>query len=387
MNDRRIFDELAATWQSDGPAAVLTELAAYLLATRRYHELFEARKLLVRQQLGLPLLPTDADEALPNAVREDLENGLVDACREVGLLLLRSGRLRDGWHYLRAVGDRTLVQDELSGMQPNDENLDEFLELCVHEGLDIGRGFQSMLQHYGICNSITTFESAMYGRPRRERALGAGLLVDHLHEQLRSAVLSHIERHEGQTPEDASLSDLIASFPWLCENGTYHIDTTHLASVIRLARELDDVALLEKALELSRYGEQLDAALQYPGDEPFEDLYPNSRRYFCALLGEQQDAHVDYFRQRAEATDPREETTLKIETYIDLLARIGRHEAALQEALRLLPEGVQQTGLAPTLLELAASARNFAPLAELTRRRGDAVGFTLCLLKAAAHPA
>ena len=312
---------------------------------------------------------------------------MIDACREVGLLLLRSGRLRDGWHYLRAVGDRGLVQEELSRLEPNEDNLDEFLELCVHEGLDLHRGFQQMLDHYGICNSITTFESAMYGRPRLQRAVGAGLLVQHLYDQLRAGVVSHIERQEGQAPADASLSRLLTDRPWLFENGAYHVDTTHLASVVRFARELDEPQLLQAALELTQYGEQLDPALQYHGDPPFEALYPTSRRYFAALLGEHRNEHLDYFRQRAEATNPREETTLTIETYVELLSRIGRHQDALREALRLLPEGVQQTGRAPSLLELAAAAGDFAPLEELTRRRGDALGFTLCLVQAAAKPA
>ena len=65
MSDHLIFEQLAATWRAAGTAAVLSELANYLRAQQRYHELFEARKLLLRQQLDLPLLSTETDDQLP----------------------------------------------------------------------------------------------------------------------------------------------------------------------------------------------------------------------------------------------------------------------------------------------------------------------------------
>jgi hypothetical protein len=382
MTSDEIFERLSSAWRGAGPAGVLDELAGYLLDGGRYHELFEARKMQLRQQLGLPLWAADGDETLSGEIRQRLEEGLVEACREVGVLLLRAGRLRDGWHYLRAVGDRELVYRELVAQEPSQENLDEYLELCIHEGFDLHRGFELMIRHYGTCNSITTFDSAMYGRPRRQRAIGAGLLVQHLHDELRANVLSHVERQEGQTPRDTTLPGLMHERPWLFAQGTYHVDTTHLASVVRFARDLDDPELVRRSLELALYGQQLDTSLQYPGDEPFEQLYPASCRYFRALLGEERDEQIAFFRQRAEASDPREETTLAIETYIDLLARVGQHARALDEALRLLPEGIQQTGRAPSLWELAEAAGNFAPLQALARQRGDALGFAVSLLKA-----
>jgi hypothetical protein len=384
MTNRPIFDRLSHRLAAAGPKGMLAELAEYLRLEGRYHELFEARKLMVRQQLSLPWLPGAEDDRLPEPTRQALEDGLIAACQEVGLLLLRSGSVREGWHYLRVVGDRALVQHELASLEPTDANVDEFLELWVHEGLDFTRGFHRMLRHYGTCNSITTFESAMYGRSRQDRATGAGLIVEHVYNELRDNVQSHIQRRDGPTAasDNASLPDLWSGRAWLFADGTYHVDTTHLASVVRFARELDDPRLVRLGLELAQYGAQLDPSLQYPGDAPFEQLYPATCRYLEALLGQDQAAHLEYFRERAEAVDPREETTLAIETYIDLLARVGQPGTALHEALRLLPEGVQQTGRAPSLLELATASSQFAPLEQLARQRGDAVGFALCLLQA-----
>jgi hypothetical protein len=383
MNERPIYERLADRLESAGPGAMLTDLADYLIEERRFHELFEVRKLLVRDRLGLAWVPSTPDEPMDEATREKLEEGLVAACREVGLGLLRSGRLRDGWHYLRVVGDRGLVQQELSAIEPQDDNIDEFVELCVHEGLDLPRGFRLLLRHYGTCNSITTFESVMYGRSRSDRAAGAALIVEHLYDELRAGVSNHIQRQEGAAPdENLSLTQLCTGRDWLFAGGAYHVDTTHLASVVRLARDLTEPRLLRLARELADYGSRLEPSLQYPGEPPFEQLYPATSRYLSALLGHDEEAHLEYFRERAEGVNPHEETTQVIEIYIDLLARLGQPQRALEESLRLLPDGVHPTGRAPTLLDLAAASGQFTTVTELARQRKDLVGYALCLLQA-----
>lgn len=377
-----IFEQLDEAHRSGDKRAILKRLIDHLRQHKRFHELFEARKLLIRFELGLPLLYTQQDEALAPDVRDSLEAGLIDACREVGLALLSAGRLRDAWHYLRAVGDRDLIEDAFANVTPTDENLDEFIELCVQEGLDLHRGFQAMLAHYGICNTITTFESAMYGRPRAERAIGARLLVETLYEELVEHVKGHIQREVGTAPPTEDLSELMTTYPNLLEGGAYHVDTTHLASVVRFARDLDSPQDLRLARQLIDYGRLLDPSLQYPGEPPFEDLYVSTGRYIDALLDNDRDDHLLYFRERAEATNPREETTLVIETYIDLLARTGHAREAMQESLRLLPEGIHTTGRAPSLLELAQAAGDYEPLRELSERRKDPLGYAMSLLQA-----
>jgi hypothetical protein len=377
-----IFEQIEEAQIQSGEAGALATLVDYLRQQQRPHELFEALKLQVRQRLGLPLLARDLGDGSDERLRDELETGLLAACREVGLTCWKQGKLRDGWHYLRALADRSLIEQELAKVEPCEENLDEFLELCIHEGLDLKRGFRRLIDHYGTCNAITTFESAMYGRSRADRAIGAALLLHHVYDELRANVRGHIERVEGVLlPEDLNLRELISTREWLFAEGSYHLDTTHLASVVRLARDVSDPPLLRLAHELTEYGRRLANDLQYPGDEPFESLYETSGRYFAALLNQDQDQHLAYFRERAEQVNPRHDTTITIEVYIDLLMRIGRARDALQEALRLLPDDVPQTGRAPALLELAAAAGDYAPLVALAKRRNDPLGFTLSLLK------
>jgi hypothetical protein len=64
------------------------------------------------------------------------------------------------------------------------------------------------------------------------------------------------------------------------------------------------------------------------------------------------------------------------------LARCGRAHDALEESLRLIPEGIQLTGRAPSLFELAAACGDYEPLANLCRRRGDALGYAMSRLRA-----
>lgn len=381
--DQEIFERLQTRLDSEGTTGVLQQLAEYFDSAERFHELFEVRKMQVRNQLGLPLLYTDSGEQLPEVQRQALEDGLVKACREVGLRLLRATKLQEAWHYLRAVGDTEQVKIELGKLEATPDNVDEFIALCVHESLDLERGFQLMLEHYGTCNSITTFDSVMYGRPREHRAVGAKHLVAHLYQELRENVAAHVERQEGEKPDpNAPLSEWIANREWLFAEGGYHIDTTHLSSVVGFARDVSDTHHLELASELARYGERLDASLQYDGNPPFQPLYATSLRYFAALLDQDRTEHVAFFKQQAEATNAREETTMAIEVYIDLLARIGESKQAIDEAMRLLPQDIQQTGHAPSLMELAAAADDFEPVKRLSREREDLLGYALALLRA-----
>jgi hypothetical protein len=151
--------------------------------------------------------------------------------------------------------------------------------------------------------------------------------------------------------------------------------------VVRFARDLEDAESLRLALELTEYGSRLDAQLQYPGDAPFGDFYAAHKLYFSALLGEEIEQAVGYFRKRAEDVDPYEDSTSAIDVYIDLLARLGRQKLAIDESLRLVPENVQTTGQAPTLLDLSEACGSYDQLREICRKRRDVLGYALGLIQ------
>ena len=378
------FEQFQTIFDAEGSAAALNHLGETFQRQKQFHELFEILKMKNRQRLNLPLTYEDRGDELSEADQRQLEDGLMEACRTIGTLLIQDGQLRDGYNYLRPLADGPYIQSLLKEVPVTDDNVDPLIEICFHEGMDVARGMQLMLSHYGICNSITTFESAMYGRPRPERAIGASLLLRHLHDELKQNVTSHIEREEGTPPANAPLSKWMQGRDWLTEDGAYHVDTTHLASVVRLARDLKDDDDLQAALELVAYGSRLDRQLQYPGDPPFEDLYESHRHYFGVLTDRGREAGLEYFREKAEACNAHEETTFAIELYVDLLNRIGRGDEAIEVSLRLIPDGTQTTGFGPSLFDLCRETGDYETLKTVCRSRNDLLGFAMGVLMSAA---
>ena len=171
-------------------------------ARKKYHELFEAKKLLLRHQLGLPLLYTGTGDELEAEKQNALENGLADVCREIGNLLFEDGKLREGWMYLRPVGDEATARKHIVDTEVDDENIDEVVELALREGIAPAYGFSLVLEHYGTCNSITTFDAEMSQHPLEERQQAAGQLVEHLHAELLENVKGDIQNEEGSSPSE-----------------------------------------------------------------------------------------------------------------------------------------------------------------------------------------
>lgn len=287
--------------------------------------------------------------------------------------------------FLRAVGDNTLAAKAMSAIEPNQENLDLLLSLYVHEGVDVGQGTRLSLKMRGTCNTITMLDSVVAMRGRKEQQEAVGALVEHVHGELLANLIADLKRRKPDLipPVEGKIVDWLGLHPGLLRDGTYHLDTTHLASTVRFARVLDDRRVLGLAADLAEYGRQLHAQYQYSSDEPFADLYPMSLAWFRALLGEQVDGALRLFRQKAETLDPQEHGTVAIETYADLLARVGRPSESASFLMRWMPQGMRPFGIAPSLLELAQAAGDFQPMMEHAHHRGDLIGYTAALLQSA----
>src|SRR5688572_24667313 len=123
-----IFDELETQIESGGIGAAFSRLAERLRGERKYHELFDARLMESRHRLGLPVILTASLDDLPEPERTEVEQAYLDACREVGNLLLAEGRIREAWMYLRPVGDKAAVAAALEKIPPGAENFEEIIE-------------------------------------------------------------------------------------------------------------------------------------------------------------------------------------------------------------------------------------------------------------------
>jgi hypothetical protein len=375
-----IFEQLSKEYESGGIAAALAAAESQLRSEKRYHELFEILKMRSRQSLGLPLLH-EPDRDVSDEAQRSLEDGLLSSCRDVGFALLGEGQIQDSWVYLRHLDENEVVLKELQKLDVTEENLEQVLGLLLHEGLDCEAGYAMVLEHHGTCNAITTMQQALYNRSKPERQAAGRLLVAHVHNELLENVKAHVEREEKKAPEETRISALTLNRDFLFADGAYHIDTSHLSSTIQVAGELTDKPSIELALDMAEYGQKLEPGLQYPGDPPFEELYPTYHKFFSAQLGNHVDTTLAHFRDRAKTTDAHQEGTFAIETYIDLLARIGRADEAIRATTELIPAGIQTTGRAPSFYDLSEQLGDFSRYRELCADRNDMLGYVISLEK------
>lgn len=376
-----IFDELESTLSCGGVEPALERLADFFSDQGRYHELFDARLMQARHALGLPIVSTTPLDDHAEPQRSQLENAYLDACREVGRLLLDQGKIREAWVYLRPTGEAAAVAEAIQKIEPTDENLSDLIGVALHEGVAPAFGYGLVLSHYGTCNAITTFDAEL-GRFRRpDQQAAAALLLKQLHSDLKENVRAHIRAQEGaDPPADATLDKLVADRDWLFAGGNYHTDTTHLSSAVRIARILEEPALVRLAWELTEYGRRLDKQYQFAGDEPFADVYPAHGYFFAAQLGDRVDEALAYFRQKAESSSIDDAGSLPAETYILLLARLGRLSEAIEASARLVPQGTRTLGFAPSLLELSRAAGDYTILRSSSMDRGELLPYAVALI-------
>ncbi|MEM8733832.1 MAG: hypothetical protein AAGG44_06410 [Planctomycetota bacterium] len=382
MTDSSIYDQIAACVKSDDRVTAVNQLIEHLDSQKLYHEQFEALKMRMRLELGLTPAQAENEDRLDEETELKIERGLLDACRVIAGKFFQQGNIREGWMYMRPVGDRQEAAKALQSIEPNEENVDEFLEVLLHEGVDIRRGYQLALKQLGTCNSITMFESALAARPRSDQEIAAELLVHHVHGELLENLQRDIEQRESNAPAESTLAELLAARPDLLKDGTYHLDTSHIASTVRFARVLNDEPSLQLALDIATYGLKLHPQFQYPGEEPFLDLYPASVAFFRALLGQQVDQGIRYFSQKADTLNPEEQGTVAIEVLIDLLSRCGRQEDALANFHKRLPPGCRTMGIAPSLLQISQRLGNFDSMIDVCKQREDLLGYAAAILQA-----
>ncbi|TWU55469.1 hypothetical protein [Rubripirellula reticaptiva] len=380
-----VFASLAET--RDDPAGMLDRMVEHFRSTRSAMELFEAIKMQIRNRVGLPLVAVEDEPARPEEVERQLELGLLDACRETGTMLIQDGRVGEGWMYLRPTGDIETARKLLNKIEITDDNYDEMIQVLLHEGVDVGRGYQAVIDNQGTCNSITLYEQSIVSRSKADRKAASSCLLEHLYGELLAMVRSDIAQKEGEPPagDDETLGDLIEKRRWILDGGGYHLDTTHLAATVRVATVLDDPAQLKKAWELTQYGRRLNHQFQYPGEEPFVDFYPAYGTFYSILLGENVDAGLKLFERKARAVDVATSGTGAIETYVDLLDRIGRHKDAVLASIELVPGDIPTQRIVPMLIEIANRAKTagdnsaFEPILEYCQQHNDVLGYVAVL--------
>jgi hypothetical protein len=371
-----VFDSLRCALADAGPAVAAERLVTALREAGQYDALFYALLLRARQRLGADPVPSRPAQELPEALHAPYEEAIREAARTVGRLYLDNSDIPHAWNYYRLIGEREPVRDALDRCAADAaEEAYPLVEIALHHGVHPRKGFDLVLDRQGVCSAITlmgNFEAAL---APDVRAYCIGRLVHALHEQLLERLRQDIGEREGKEPAATGLAELIAGRDALFGDDSYHIDTSHLASVVQLSAHLSpgDPAL-PLAIELCDYGARLSPKLRLASDPPFEDIYADYGAYLRVLAGTAVEEGLAHFRAKAEAMDA-ERGTLPAEVYVNLLIHCGREAEALAAARKYLTRVDERQLSCPGPLELSRRRGDYAAFAEVARARGDAVHF------------
>lgn len=377
------FDRIAELKSSEGPQAAIGLLIETLREEKNYHRVFDAMLMKKKNELGLPLLnPTSLDD-IPQDQRVEFEKYYVDCAREVGTLFLENDQPGEAWVYFRTIQEPEPVAEALENATlPDDyEKSQELINIALYEGANPVKGLQFLLQSNGTCNTITAMDQAMQGLEPMNRQKAAAMIVSHLYDELIMTVKAEVERRMPLPPsaQEPTLRELIMGREWLFQEGNYHIDVSHLNSVVRFARFLEPgTPELELAVQLAEYGCNLDSQFQYPGEAPFEDFYPAHQHFLNVLLGRNVDEAMAYFQQKLDNEPDEPDQQMIAYVMVDLLVRCDRIDQAMEVAgkhLRFLDE--------PTFsfAELCAKAGKPEVWAEASKAKGDLVAYTAAIVQ------
>jgi hypothetical protein len=382
-----VFELLEQTFRTNGPEAVIDLVISKAREQKNYRELFAARLMQVRHRLGLPLIET---EPVSGPV---YEKALREAARETGELFLADGDIVSAWPYFRAIDEPAAVAAAIEnvtvdggpgGAEPGatQPQLDRVIEIAFQESVNTRKGFELILQHHGTCRAITWFGSIRDFSSRQECLR---LLVRALYQELARALQETIASSEGARPATDNVAELIAGRPWLFEGGSYYVDSTHVTSVLQSAPELEDAPTLRMAVEIADYGRRLDPMYHFRGDPPFEDPYADHAVYLRALLGEDVDAAIAHFRQKATDQAAAGGDPAPAEVLIVLLVRLGRHAEAVRTSLEFFPGSQAAPASCPSVIQLCQMAGDYETLRSLARERDDRLSFVAAVVQGVLH--
>ena len=379
--DSAIFDELERSFASEGGDAAVRRLCGRLRENKDYASLFYALLMRKRQQLGVSPIPTGPAADLPESTHAEYEEAIRQAGRQVGELYLQEGQLAQAWAYFRMLNEPETMRRVLDAYEPKeDEDMQTLVQIAFYEGVHPRKGFDWILQRFGLCNAITTLSSQELAHPPEDRQYCLQALVRALYAELRERLAAEIERHDGKLPSETSIRELMAGRDWLFGDDCYHIDLSHLSSVVQMSMHLTPCPELEMARELCEYGQRLSGRFVNPGDPPFADLYRAIGIYLAILAGDNVEEGLDYFRRQAEQADPETIGTYPAQVLVNLLLRLERPTEALAVARKYLAAADNRQMSCPSIVELCRKVGDYRTLAEVAREQSDPVHFLAGLL-------
>lgn len=365
---------------SQGTDEALDFLQEEFRSSGDYYRLFDALKMKVRKSIGLKLLHAQDDPPLDKATEEKLENGVLDACRQIATLYLSEGNLNDGWIYLQPLSDEPFAKDLIEKVEVTDENFGALIEIAFSNGVSPLYGYRLLLDKSGTCNGITAFDVQAMQFDRETVAGLASILLNHFCDEMRANVIEHVRKVKGSVDESLSLDGFLQKHDWLVREGGHHADATHLASVIRIARQTTTEEDLRLAHSLAVYGCRLSEDFQFASDPPFEQIYEDHKIWYQALLGSEVDAAIRRFETKAEQSKGQNHETAVVEALVDLQIRTGNRDAAVDSMAQRFLSQVGSNELPTVAFEVARSASQFEKLATAFREGDNFAGYAFSIL-------
>lgn len=381
---QQFLDELRSAVAEHGPERAIDLLCARLRDRKEYHALFYALLMKKRLELGVSPIATASNTDLPPETHPAFEETIRQASRTVGDLFLAEGDIPQAWAYHRMIGETGPVAAALEKRElAEDEDAQPLVDIALYQGVLPAKGFDWVLQRYGICNAITTMGSADQFLAPPAKEICVRRLVRALHSELMERLKAEIQAQQNFAPAGKTVAELIAGRDWLFGEEAYHIDLSHLSSVVQMSLQLDGGEELHLARDLCAYGKKLSPRFLFPTDPPFEKQYEDWDLFLGILTGEAVDEGLAHFRTKAAEADPETIGTYPAEVLVNLLLRVNRPGEALAAAREFLADVPADVRLScPNLTELCQRTGDYATLQEIAREQGNPVNFLAGLIGA-----
>jgi hypothetical protein len=378
--DAALYERLRGALASAGPGAAVDRLVADLRKAGDYQNLFYALLLKKRVELGVSPFPTGPSADLPAHTHEPYEQAIRSAGREVGQALLERRQYGQAWAFFRMLGEPEPMRAALEAYSPGpDEDVYPVIEIAWQNAVLPKKGFDLVLDRHGVCSAITMVSSSDITGNADLRDYCVGRLARTLHEQLNERLRNDAEGRGIKLPPGASISRTVADHPELFAEDSYHIDTSHLSSVVQMSTYLPKGPDNDLARELCEYGRRLSKGLQGHTEAPFEEGYVDYLAFLNVIAGVDVENGLERFRAKA-AREAAEGSTYSAQVYVNLLVRINRSAEALAAAKEFLLAEDDRNLVCPGVTELAKRAGDFATLAEAAKARNDPVAFLAGLI-------
>ncbi len=363
---------------------ILNAVESTLLAQKDYHRLFDAKLMRVRQSLGIPLTQPTSLKDIPAEHEVAFREAYTNSAREIGQLFLNDGQLADAWAYFRTINETTPVRDAIAkrateiGSEPGPQ-LDELLNLALYEGAHVVEGLKLLLKSHGICNTVTAMGQLLAQMTQDERRQAAAVMVRTIYSDLQHNVRRDAERRQPTLKPGLSLGELVRGREFLFAEGAYHVDVSHLHSIVSFARHLlPSDPELKLAIELSQYGAQLAEQLRYPGDVPFDDYYAANEYFLKAVAGMAVDESMQYFIDRLNQESDAADKRMIAFVLVDLGQRVDRVNMALDAAAPHVSRLEDPAGFSFT--SYCVSAKRLDTLQAAARENDDVLAMATALL-------